>query len=99
MILPYHTLAIELFCWAVVARIPPAVGYIDAISLRELATAIVPTNDIMLFVIAMVSSLSRAMKAVRDKLIIEQTWSSTIGKRSCYHTGYCLPGRHETKAE
>ena len=99
MILPYGILTTDFSGWAAGARIPPAVGYINAISLRELATAIVPTKDIMLFVIAMVSSLSRALKAVRNKLIVEQTMSSAISKRGCNYTGYCLPGRLETKAE
>ena len=46
----------------------------------------VPTNDIMLFVIAIVSSSSMALKEIGDQLIIEQTWSSTISERSCNHT-------------
>jgi hypothetical protein len=41
----------------------------------------------ILFVIAMVSILSRALRGVGDKLIVEQTRSSTICKSSCNHTG------------
>ena len=67
--------------------LPPAVGYIDAISLRELATATVPMKDMILFVFAMVSVLLRISRLVADKLIVEQTRSSAVCKRSCNHTG------------
>ena len=93
------TLATESIRGAAAARKPPAVGYIDAISLRELATARVPRNEIMLVVVAIVSRLSTTLKLVGDELVIEQARSSTICKRSCNHTGNCLPGGHETKAE